>query len=185
MIHLLLLQSAASEAALHPYLTWALLAAVATACMAVIKVLLSFFEKRVNEKFDQVESHNSQQDGRLGLIESDLRRYDTHVAVGAKESSEIHAAVGRVEKSLSDHIIKEEGTTWAKLDRLAEALMAMQSSNESAHSGLVAGQSVLSARVEAVEKKMPNGELQRLSDAFSNLAEAASRTKRRVSRVKK
>jgi hypothetical protein len=172
MIPLLLLQAAAVEASLHPYLTWTLIAALFTALVAIIKVLLSFFEKRVNEKFAEVEAHNTKQDGRLDLIEGDIRKYDTHVAVGAKESSEIHSAVGRVEAALNSHIVKEEGTTWAKLDRLVEALATMQTSNEVAHASLVAGQTVLGNRVEAVEKKMPNGELQKLADAFVALSKA-------------
>jgi hypothetical protein len=93
--------------------------------------------------------------------------------------------VGRVEQALASHIVKEEGTTWAKLDKLAESLSTMQTSNEVAHASLGAGQAVLGSRVESLEQKMPNGELQKLAEAVAMLSVGMPAGKKRSVRGKK
>jgi hypothetical protein len=160
----------ATDMAGHPYVMAAIGAAMFATLVAVIKVLLGLMEKRINEKFSQVDKENASQDARLSTIESELKRYDTHVAVGAKETSEIHAAITRVEVSLADHVHKEETTTWAKIDELVKLFSDMKMGNELAHAGLINGQKSLSERVEAVENKMPNGELSKLADAFDRMS---------------
>jgi hypothetical protein len=188
MIASLLLQAVPSslegEVATHPYVVVAAIGALFASFVGVLKILLVFFERRINEKFAAVEGHNVRQDERLDAIESDLRRYDTHVAVGVQESGAIHSAVQRVEATLTAHVEKEEGVTWAKIDALVGAINDMRLANEVAHAGLVTGQTVLATRVDAVEKKMPNGELQKLAEAYHALAQRdlaarASRTKKR------
>lgn len=164
----------------HPATFYTIMALLGGGFLLTLKVLIFFFEKRVNEKFLAVEGHNERQDKRLADIESDLRRYDTHVAVGVRESSEIHAAVARVEATLCNHVEKEETVTWQKIDDLVEAINVMRLANEEAHGRLTTGQATLGVRVEAVEKKMPNGELQKLAEAYHALAQRdlAQRTTR-------
>ena len=159
-----------SEIARNPYFAGLLIAILFAALVALGKIALVQFERRVNEKFARQEEHNRQQDGRLDHIEADLQKYDTHVAVGASESREIHAALARVESALTTHTEKEESVTWGKIDSLVDAVNEMRLSNEKAHAGMVTGQEVLATRVTAVEKKMPNGELARLADAFDRLS---------------
>jgi len=190
VISLLLAQaSVAEEVVAHPTLTLIIISALFSALIAVMKVLLGFMEKRVNEKFDAIEKRDverakatdekfdsisvreDKQEVRLDKIDLDLRSYDKYVAVGVRETSEIHAAVSRTEFALASHVEKEEGTTWVKIDNLVDAVNAMKLSNEVAHAGLVAGQTILGSRVEALEKKMPNGELEKLAAAYHALAE--------------
>lgn len=170
----LLLQAApptvAQEASTHASLVVLAVGALIASLLAVLKVLLGMMERRINEKFVSVETHNADQDKKLNDMGADLRKYETHVAVGVKESSEIHAAINRVEKSLDEHVQKEEGTTWVKIDNLVVAVTEMRLANELAHASLVTGQSILGGRVDSMEQKMPNGELQKLADAFATLA---------------
>jgi hypothetical protein len=179
MISFLLAQATVAEdITQHPYLVLVIIGGLFSALIAVMKVLLGFMEKRVNEKFesiterfDDVNTREDKQEVRLDKIEIDLRGYDKHVALGLRESTEIHEGISRVEKSLSSHVEKEENTTWVKIDDLVTAVNEMKMSNEVAHAGLVAGQTILSNRVEAVEKKMPDGELEKLAAAYHALAE--------------
>jgi hypothetical protein len=178
----------AGEVVAHPYLTMTVVGALFSALVAIVKIFLSLFEKRVNEKFDEIKKREDdlskhvdekfkgvaereeKQEVRLDKIDSDLRGYDKHVAVGIKETSEINASVQRVEKTLLDHTEKEETTTWGKIDGLVTAVNELKISNESAHAGLVAGQTIHAARLDAIEKKMPNGELEKLANAYHELA---------------
>jgi hypothetical protein len=174
----------AQEASTHASLVMLAIGALLSSLLAVLKVLLGMMERRINEKFVAVENHNAHQDKQLNEMSADLRRYETHVAVGVKESAEIHAAIVRVGKSIDDHVQKEEGTTWLKIDNLVATVTEMKLANELAHSSLVNGQATMGMRVDAMERKMPNGELQKLSDAFATLAsksgERAARMKRSI-----
>jgi hypothetical protein len=178
---ILLLQAAqatvADDVSTHPYLTMLVIGGLFSALVAIVKVFLALFERRVNEKFESIDKRfveadkrEEKQEDRLDRIDEDLKSYDKHVALGVKESTEIHAAVSRTEAALASHVEKEEGTTWAKIDGLVDAVNKMQLANELAHSGLVNGQALLGQRVEAVEKKMPNGELEKLATAYHELA---------------
>jgi hypothetical protein len=170
-----------SEIAAHPYAISILISLLFAGIIGILKLFLVLFERRMNEKFDGVERHNTKQDDRLDEIENDLKRYDTHVALGVKESNEIHTTLARVEATLGNHVQKEETVTWQKIDDLVEAVNVMRLANEAAHGTLTTGQATLGIRVEAVEKKMPNGELQKLADAYHALAQrdAAISTRRR------
>lgn len=177
MIPALLLQAAADHApgiegeiAGHPYLTTALICFLFAALVGLAKLFVSRMEGRINEKFAENVEREDRQDGRLDRIDAELRRYDTHVAVGVKESTEIHESIRRVEAALVDHTQKEESVTWKKIDDLVEAVNTMRLSNEVAHATLNTGQATLNVRVEAMEKKMPNGELSKLAEAFAALS---------------
>ena len=168
------------ELAAHPYATALIVALLFAAFVAAVKLLLALFEQRINEKFKEVQDHNTEQDGRLDKIDSELNKYDQHVAIGQKESQEIHGAIIRVEAALADHVRKEEGTTWVKIDSLVDAVNQMRLQNEVAHVNLSADQKILVARVEAVEEKMPNGELKKLAEAYHKLAERDIATESRL-----
>jgi hypothetical protein len=160
-----------TEVANHAYMVVAGVSALCAFTVFVIKLLFVMFERRINEKFAEVEKHNGAQDSRLDSIDGELRRYDKHVAVGKKEMSEIHAAVVRVEDALGSHIAKEEGTTWKKIDDLVDAVNTMRLANEADHGVLKTNQAVLGTRLAAVETKMPNGELKKLAEAYHALAQ--------------
>ena len=160
----------AQEVSSHASLVVLAVGALGSSLLAVLKVLLGMMERRINEKFILVEGHNEAQDKKLSEMSNDLRKYETNVAVGVKESVEIHAAISRVEGALNDHVKKEEGTTWVKIDNLADAVNATKLANELAHSSIVSGQELIDVRVNAMERKMPNGELQKFADAFAMLA---------------
>jgi hypothetical protein len=176
--------NAEQEIAAHPYLVGIILVAcvgaIFTLAGALAKLFLVQFERRMNEKFAIVERENDEQNKRLDTIENDLHRYDAHVAVGATETRAIHESVARVEAAVADHVHKEETTTWKKIDDLALAIGDLRQSHAEGMAKLAAGQDVLAVRVTSVEKKMPNGELQKLAEAFSILAESTREvTKRR------
>lgn len=166
------------ELAEHPYASGLVIALLFAAFLGLAKTLLSRMEQRINEKFAQQDKRDDDQDGRLDRIEKDLGEYDKHVALGAQEAVEIHASVKRVEVALGNHVEKEENITWTKIDALVEAVNEMRLQNEVSHAQLT-------GRLNAVESKMPNGELKKLADAYHALAqrdvaEAARRaTKRR------
>ena len=174
MISMLLLflqaSSTAGELSQHPFLVLVLVSALLGAVVALMKLFLSLLEKRINEKFEFVDKHNDAQDKRLTSIEAQIARYETHVAVGERESSEIHAAIARVEILVADHIRKEETTTWAKIDKIGDQLTGLKLDNEMAHSALVSTQTMLGVRMSSVKKKMPNGDLSRLTKAFEALS---------------
>jgi hypothetical protein len=169
----------------HPYLTIVAMTGLFGSLVASIKVLLKFMERRMNEKFAAVELHNTRQDVRLDAIDLQLQHYDTHVAVGARESREIHSAIGRVELALAEHTTKEETTTWGKIDGLVDSVAEMKLGNEVAHAALTAGQLVLGARLDGVEKKMPNGDLAKLANAFEELAKGYTGAKKRSASSKR
>ena len=173
----LLLQAAPltveQEISAHPYVAALIISIMTVLLLGAVKLLASRMEGRINEKFDEQARLNATQDQRLDEIESDLRRYDNHVAVGAQETEAIHASIRRVEEALANHVEREETVTWRKIDDLVDAINTMRLSNAQEHGGLVSGQAVLATRLDAVEKKMPNGELKKLADAFATLAEAA------------
>lgn len=157
------------EISAHPYLVALLITLLFSAFVALAKLFLVQFERRINEKFRASEKHDREQDERLDAIEGEIRRYDAHVAVGTAETRSIHDAVSRVEASVASHIEREETTTWAKIDSLAESVGALKT-----------GQEVMSTRLAAVEKKLPNGELTRLAEAFTALAEQRGPRRRKV-----
>jgi hypothetical protein len=172
VIYTLLAQASGleSEMAQHPYVTVAIVTVLCGLLLASWKYSLFTFEKRINEKFGEIEKKADGHDTRLDAIEKDLRTYEKHVAVGTLETSEIHAAVKRTEQAINSHVEKEEGTTWKKIDVLVDAINNMKLSNELAHAGMVSGQLALGVRIESVEKKMPNGELEKLAIAYHDLA---------------
>lgn len=186
-------QGLATEIAVHPYVALAILGGLVAVTLAVIKVLLHLLEARINDKFDRIEKdfvavrdHDMAQDGRLDKIDHDLRIYEKNVAVGVKETSEIHAAITRVADALTLHSQREEQETWGKIDSLVEAVNSMKLDNTQAHANMVTQQSVLETRLGAVEKKLPNGELSRLAHAFEELSKRhAAATTRRSTRGKK
>ncbi len=198
MISMLLLQAAPvvhqgieGEIAGHPYLTTAFICLLFAALVGLAKLFVARMENRINEKFADIGAREDRQDERLDNIDAELRRYDTHVALGVKESSEIHESLSRVEKSVAEHTQKEESVTWKKIDELVDAVNTMRLSNEVAHATLSTGQATLNVRVEAMEKKMPNGELSKLAEAFAVLSRhrdeeradrAAEATRSRVKR---
>lgn len=159
-----------TEVASHAYTVVVIVGALCASAVGLTKMLFMVTERRLNEKFAAVEEHNREQDARLDKIDTELRRYDKHVAVGETEMGEIHSAVQRVEAALNSHIQKEEGTTWVKIDNLVDAVNAMRLQNEADHGTLKTSQAVLSTRLEAVEAKIPNGDLKKLTAAFELLA---------------
>lgn len=170
----------ADDVASHPYLFLSFLGGIFAALIGTIKVLLAFLERRMNEKFQQVEQHNTHQDGRLGSIESDIRQYDKHVAVGAKETAEIHASLGRLEIALNEHVRKEETTTWKKIDDLVASFVDMKLANEAAHATMTTGQVLLSTRMDLVEQRLPNGELKKMATAIEAIHQHLKPKKRSV-----
>jgi hypothetical protein len=173
------LPTIAEEIALHPYLFLGLLGMLGTGVVALAKYFLSSFENRVNEKFSDILAREAKQEGRLDKIEEDLKGYDKHVAVGIKETSEIHDAIKRVESTLTEHTRKEETVTWTKIDDLVVAVNDLKLSNEVQHERLSSGQSVLSTRVGALESSMPNGELAQLRLAIKSLTKKPASKKRK------
>lgn len=175
---LMLFADAAVEVAQFPYLLWWVLVGCLGLLAGLIKYLFWLHEQRIGEKFKLVEEHNTRQDRRLDKIDDDVRKYDQHVAIGQKDSNEIHTAVKRLEAALADHVLKEEGTTWAKIDGLVDVLNVMKSSNEIAHAGLVNNQNLLNLRVDSMEKKMPNGEIQALVVSMARIEAQMTEIKR-------
>jgi hypothetical protein len=160
----------------NPWLTGLVILLLFTTLIASFKLILKQHESRVNEKFTLVENHNSTQDKKLLELEQrllevnmELKKYDTHVAVGAKETSAIHESLARVEAKVIEHTTKEEDITWVKIDGLISAVNDLKISNETAHANLHAGQTVLGGRIDAVEKKMPNGELRAMALAVGRI----------------
>ncbi len=154
----------------HPGAVTVLLSTSIAVLGVLLKLLLRAMERRIDEKFASITVGESEQNVRLDKIESDLRGFDSHVAVGTRESLEIHAAIVRVENSLASHVLKEEGTTWAKIDDLVTAVNEMRLENELSHADLKIHGATLETRVKAIEAKMPNGELKQLADAYTKLA---------------
>jgi hypothetical protein len=157
-------QGLASEVVLHPYVAVAIMGTLFVLLIAIGKWAIYQFEKRMNEKFATLESDHVEiglreqaQDARLDKIETELRGYEKHVAVGLKETSEINEAIQRVSEHLSEHTRKEETVTWAKIDNLVATVSDMKLSNEVAHERLVAGQALLGARMDTVERRATNG----------------------------
>ncbi len=173
MIPLLFLQGVspgiAGEVGLHPNLVAALVFILASGMIAVMKVLLFRVEGRLNEKLAdskedmvKLESHNSRQDVRLDGIDDKLAIYEKDVAIGRAQAEELTSAMNRVATSVHDHVTREEKETWSKIDKIATMVQEGKLANEVAHANIVSSQALLSARVQSVESKMPNGKVEEL-----------------------
>lgn len=153
-----------SEIAMHPFAVGVIVTVLFGAFTGLAKLFLVQMETRINEKFKAQDDRDDEQDSRLDEIDKELIDYGKHVAVGTREAAEIHAAVKRVEVAMNSHVEKEENITWAKIDDLVGAVNDMRLQNE-------VELTKLGGRITAVETKMPNGELQKLADAYHALAE--------------
>lgn len=146
----------ANELAQHPGISLALITALFGLVVALGKIYLSSYEKANNEKLVSLSKHNVSQDTNLENLKTAFYRTEANINLKTEELKNIHAAVSEVSEEV-------------KL--LVKGVNEFQLANEKAHSGIINIQERLIARLEAVEKRMPNGELKRLTLAVEKLVE--------------
>lgn len=109
----------------------------------------------VNKKLDNLEASHKVLDADIRRIDKDLESYKEHVGAGDKELKAMNDRV-------KEHMDREEREVWVGMKDLKDMLVAMQLENTTAHAAITTNQAVMETRVVALEKKMPNGQLDRL-----------------------
>jgi hypothetical protein len=162
--------SVEGEIAGHPYITGIVIFLLFSGLVLAVKLLLRSFETRVRERFeeaatitnrmekevrarfDNISAAEKIQDQRLDEMDEKLHKYEKHVAVGEKEILATNSAIQSLATLMHEHTEREENITWAKIDKLGDSLGEVK------------------IKVASIEAKMPNGELQKLAEAYHQLA---------------
>jgi len=137
----------------YPGLSAAILLALATLIVTLAKLLWSAYSRRIEEKLKAMSQRNDSQDKTIGRVASDVRKLES-----------IPATLARMEAHFNDC----EGRASERHGKLLDAVSALVTSHE-----------VLAQRVDALEAKMPNGELKALAEAYTKLAEQKARRARK------
>ncbi len=136
--------------------------------VSTIAALLVGYYGFINAKLNKLDSDNKGLSEEIKRMDNELVQYKEHVGAGDKDLKSMN-------ERMKEHMDREEREVWSGMRELKDMLMEMQLENTTAHATITTNLAVMETRVITLEKRMPNGQIDKLVTLLGELVEDQDR----------